>query len=118
MIYAVNQRWAEELEILVAALGRIDLGFPVGEVKGKQIVPAAELALHTARRKDLPVYSVDQETALRLLKKETPPLPGLERGWHLITHNGNGLLWVKGLGNRYNNYYPAGWRIRMDLPSA
>ncbi|MEM9836490.1 MAG: RNA methyltransferase, partial [Bacteroidota bacterium] len=99
-----------------AALGRIDLGFPVGTIKGKQLVPAPELAFHFARHPQLPTYAVDRTTALRLLKKEAPPLPDLPRGWQLITHRELGLLWVKGLGNRYNNYYPSPWRIRMALP--
>lgn len=115
MIHAVNKDWITSMEEMVAALGRLDMGFPVGTIKGKQIIPAAELALHTARKKALPTYEVDLQTALQLLKKETPPLVDLERGWQLITYQGNGLLWVKGLGNRYNNYYPAGWRIRMAL---
>lgn len=115
LIHAIDQSWKNEMEVLVAALGRLDMGFPVGTIKGKQIIPAAELAFHTARQADIPSFVVDRMTALRLLKKETPPIPDLPKGWQLISYQGNGLLWVKGLGNRYNNYYPSAWRIRMNL---
>ena len=82
------------------------------------MIPAAELAFHTALSPEVSTYTVDRPTALALLQKGTPPMPELGRGFHLVCYRDQGLLWVKGVGNRYNNYYPANWRIRMTLPTA
>ncbi|NJO87466.1 MAG: hypothetical protein HC821_05775 [Lewinella sp.] len=115
LVHAMHQEKIVEATHLGQALGRLELGFRVGEVKGKDFVPAPELALHTALSAEIPRLEVDLLTAQQLLKREAPPLAALGRGWHLITYGGRGLLWVKGLGHRYNNYYPAAWRIRMEL---
>lgn len=114
-ILALSKQRRKEAEILATALGRIDLGIPLGEFKGKALVPSAELALHTILSPQLPRLEVDRRTAQLLLKRETPTLPENVRGRYLITHEGLGLLWIKGLGNRYNNNYPTAWRIRMAL---
>lgn len=117
LIYALHQDYAADAGILAAALGRIDLGFPVGHIKGKQLVPAPELAFHSALHPAVARVEVDKHTALRLLKCETPPIEFPSKGRFLITYQGLGLLWVNALGNRYNNNYPSAWRIRMHLPS-
>jgi 16S rRNA C967 or C1407 C5-methylase (RsmB/RsmF family) len=100
---------------LSQVLKRLVVTHPLGTPKGKQLVPAPEWALHTRCRQDLARQEVDRATALELLRKQTPPLPpGTPRGWVLITYQGLGLLWIKHLGNRYNNYLPPAWRIRME----
>lgn len=115
LIYALHQDRIEDAGILAAALGQIDLGFPVGTLKGKQLVPAPELAFHLALAEEIPSFSVDKSTALQLLKCELPPLPQLEKGRYLVTYEGLGLLWINAIGHRYNNNYPSAWRIRMQL---
>lgn len=105
---------AEALQ-LSRALGRVDMGVPIGQLKGSDIVPAPELALHSLAAPPVPALAVDRETALQLLRKETPDLGAALRGWQWVQYQGLGLLWVKGVGHRYNNYYPAGWRIRMSI---
>lgn len=37
-------------------------------------------------------------------------------GYMLATYRGAPLGWLKKVGNRYNNLYPAQWRIRKPLP--
>lgn len=104
----------EDAQTLAQYLNRIEVGTILGEPKGKQLVPSAEWALQLDCQADLPYLEVDRETALAFLRKATPPLPGLPKGWVLLRHQGLNLGWVKGLGNRYNNYYPKQWRIRME----
>lgn len=115
-IYALNRAWEQDAVWIANKLGRIDMGFPVGQLKGQQLIPAPELAFHQALSTEVPTYAVDRETALQLLQKRTPPMPELGRGVHLVSYRDQGLLWVKGIGTRYNNYYPASWRIRMAIP--
>lgn len=97
----------EHLRILSA-------GICIGEVKGKDFIPAEELALSTALRPDaFPVADLDWDDAIRYLKKEALLLPaGTEKGYVLIRYKGFPLGFVKHLGNRANNLYPQEWRIR------
>lgn len=104
----------EDAQTLAQYLNKIEVGTLLGEPKGKQLVPSAEWALQLACNSKLPSVEVDRETALAFLRKNTPSIADLPKGWVLIRFQGLNLGWVKGLGNRYNNYYPKQWRIRMN----
>ena len=97
----------EHLRILSA-------GICMGEAKGKDFIPAEELALSTGlRREAFPTVDLDWEDAIRYLKKEALLLPdSTEKGYVLICHKGFPLAFAKHLGNRANNLYPQEWRIR------
>ena len=91
-------------------------GLPLGTPSAKDWLPAHDLALSFDANPGIPYIDVNREQALRFLKKEDFDLPSNLRGWHLISYEGIGLGWVKALGNRFNNYLPKHWRIRMELP--
>ena len=97
----------EHLRILSA-------GICMGEAKGKDFIPAEELALSTGlRREAFPTVDLDWEDAIRYLKKEALLLPdSTEKGYVLICHKGFPLGFAKHLGDRANNLYPQEWRIR------
>lgn len=88
------------------------MGIPVGRFKGKDLIPDPALALSTLIHPELPRIEVEQEDAIKFLRKEIPGVIA-KVGWQLICYNGLPLGWVKGLKNRINNYYPKEWRIRM-----
>ncbi len=115
-LHALPAADLDTAQLMAATLGRIDFGLPLGAVKGKNLLPSGESALHTALAASVPRHAVDDpETMIRVLRGETPELTGLGRGAILLTYAGLGLAWVKGLGNRYNNNYPKGWRVRMGV---
>lgn len=58
----------------------------------------------------------DLPTALRYLKKEDIRINAPDGSWVLVTYQNLPLGWGKSLKNRFNNYYPKEWRIRMDIP--
>jgi 16S rRNA C967 or C1407 C5-methylase (RsmB/RsmF family)/NOL1/NOP2/fmu family ribosome biogenesis protein len=89
----------------------------LGAMKGRgAFVPDHALALTTAARRDAPRVELDRATALRYLKKEPFDLPeGASPGWSVATRAGLALGWLKVLPDRYNNYLPNEWRIRMAL---
>ena len=92
-------------------------GLLVGEMAQKEWLPAHDIALSIDRNPGLPVVALSADQALRFLKKEDVNWPeGLQKGWYIVTYNGNGLGWIKALSNRVNNYLPKHWRIRMQLP--
>jgi 16S rRNA C967 or C1407 C5-methylase (RsmB/RsmF family)/NOL1/NOP2/fmu family ribosome biogenesis protein len=87
----------------------------VGEKKGRDFIPAPEMALSIHLNNPYSEYELNMEQALQYLKCETPPIHNMPNGWVLIRHEGNALGWAKGLGARWNNYYPKGWRILMHI---
>ena len=100
---------------LDVALHSKGFGFDLGEFKGDDFVPSHTLALSTAIRKDLPGVELSYEQALHYFKKENLILDEPARGWLLARFNGLNLGWMKGVGQRVNNYLPKDWRIRMDI---
>ena len=91
-------------------------GIVLGEQKGRDFIPAHELALSTALAADtFPNWEVDKATALRYLRKESiQDVPAaLPKGYLLITYFLLPLGFVKNIGVRANNLYPHDWRIRI-----
>ena len=91
-------------------------GIPLAEQKGKDFIPETALAL--SKNIDLEkvnTFDVDLQTALRFLQRETIIIPQASNGYVLLTYRNTPLGWVKNLGSRANNLYPAEWRIRMRL---
>lgn len=91
-------------------------GICLGELKGKDFIPDAALALSTdLSQQELAVASLEKELALSYLRREAILPPGdLPRGYVLMQYQGYNLGWIKHLGNRANNLYPNEWRIRKQ----
>ena len=101
---------------LNTVLNCIDSGLLVAEVNGKDMIPAAQLALSQALAKqNCMCANVDRETALAFLKRDSILLGDYPKGYVLICFENVALGWVKNLGNRTNNLYPQSWKIRMNL---
>jgi 16S rRNA C967 or C1407 C5-methylase (RsmB/RsmF family)/NOL1/NOP2/fmu family ribosome biogenesis protein len=102
--------------VLDKALKNKWFGLPVGEFKGRDLVPAHALALSRWARPTLPAVELARDAALLYLKKENFELPAdTPTGWCLARYGGLNLGWLKVLPNRFNNYLPAERRIRMQL---
>lgn len=95
-------------------------GVEAGIVKGRDLIPSQPVALSTYLTPGaFPTVEVTPECALAYLRRDTVTLTaGAPRGIILLTHNGAPLGFVKNLGNRANNLYPASWRILAQTPSA
>lgn len=116
-IIAILKSQVEDCQIIAQHLRKADFGLEIGTFKGKDFVPTHALALSTAIAPDLPAIELDKEQALRFLKKESITLDKTPKGWALAQYQGYNLGWMKGVGDRINNYFPKNWRILMDLPS-
>ncbi|MBL7923453.1 MAG: hypothetical protein JNL88_04560 [Bacteroidia bacterium] len=90
-------------------------GVPLGEVKGKDFIPAPELALSLEldREKTRPL-ALSRDEALRYLKCDTQLKDSPADGFHLACFETYPLGWAKKIGHRWNNYFPKEWRILMD----
>lgn len=100
---------------LDSALRNKGFGLEMGQFKGQDFIPSHALALSTAIKASLPAVSLSKENALRYFKKENLVFDEPVKGWLLAQYEGANLGWVKGVGNRVNNYLPKDWRIRMDI---
>lgn len=114
--FAIHPEHEADYNLLQDVVYVKQAGTGLGENLYKDWQPGHAVALSVNRRKDLPAIEVDRQSALLFLKKESFELPGsFPKGWFLITHQGLGLGWIKNLSNRFNNYLPRNWRIRMNL---
>ncbi|WP_080054264.1 methyltransferase RsmF C-terminal domain-like protein [Spirosoma aerolatum] len=100
---------------LDSALRNKGFGLEMGQFKGQDFIPSHALALSTDCNQNLPAIELSKENALRYFKKENLVFDEPVKGWLLARYKGLNLGWVKGVGNRVNNYLPKDWRIRMDI---
>jgi 16S rRNA C967 or C1407 C5-methylase (RsmB/RsmF family)/NOL1/NOP2/fmu family ribosome biogenesis protein len=112
-IRAIETRWLQELSILASHLYIKKAGIEMASLKGKDIVPAHELALSTWFKGGFPLVELDLENALSYLRRKEFSAEG-PKGWGLMCFGGLSIGWAKLLPNRINNYYPAEWRILKE----
>ncbi len=117
-MFALPSTWASTVDAVAKAMHIHAPGTPIGERKGAELVPHAAAAL--SRWLDqgaFPEVHVDGARALSFLRGEALPASGAT-GTALVTYQGTALGWVHGAGNRWNNRWPAPWRIRTQRSKA
>jgi len=113
---AFSAKFMDDLLTFQSLFKCYECGLKLGEFKGKDFVPSQRLALSIELESDkIPSIQVDYDTAIKFLKREALETVNAPQGYLLVTYKGNPLGWVKNVGNRCNNLYPANWRIRMNL---
>jgi len=85
-------------------------GVAMGEIKGKDFVPAQELAWCNYLKSENKI-DLDRINSLKYLRKETFSVPDQNPGISLISYKKQGLGWAKVLPGRINNYLPNELRI-------
>jgi NOL1/NOP2/fmu family ribosome biogenesis protein len=110
MIKAIPAVFESSILQLASQLYIKKAGVSVGELKGKDFIPAHEYALSYLPLDIFNKVDLDKEQALSYLRRADFNCSG-EKGWNLMRYNGLGLGWAKILPNRTNNYYPQEWRI-------
>lgn len=87
------------------------IGLPIMEESGKKRVPLHGLAMDYRTQ---PNVNINSDSALSYLRKETNSVAELNtQGWQILGFENHSLGWVKSLQNRYNNYYPNKYRLRL-----
>jgi len=113
-VFAALPAMSEVIARISTSLYPLHFGVVLGELKGKDLIPAPGLAFSTQLNSEaLQKAALTKDQALALLSKETPSIEA-PSGWVLCTYDNLGLVWIKSLNNRINNYYPKEWRIRSD----
>ena len=116
MVTAVPEYMASDVAMLRKSLHVVAAGCAVGTLKGKILVPDADLALSMALSQSaFPREEVDRQTALSYLHRDVIMLPDAPKGYVLVCYEGLPLGFVKNLGNRCNSLHPQSRRIRMNI---
>lgn len=117
LYYAIPAKDSAFFDLVADKLRLISCGLPICTRKGKDLIPAWQLALNehfdiTA----LPTLPLDRAEALRYLHGESlASVPDdLPKGIATATYCGRPLGFIKNIGRRANNLYPDALRLRLD----
>ncbi len=112
---AISPRLIQLLDLLPTQTKVLMSGVEIGETKGKDFIPSAQLALSSALRKEyFPHADLSKSEALSFLRREPLVLQAnAPKGITLVSYDGLPLGWVKNIGLRANNLYPQKWKIRL-----
>ena len=114
LVFALHNEWLPLIEFLSTHLRIVYSGTCIAELKGDKAIPNHELAMSSLLNKNsFASVEVDLTSSLHFLRKEDFKIEAIQKGFALITHLQHPLGFINFLGNRFNNYYPANWRIRM-----
>lgn len=93
-------------------------GVRLATIKGKDAIPAQELALSVSVNRDaFPEVEVNYHDAIAFLQKQSFSIEA-PKGYVMLTYRNMPLGFMKNLGARANNLYPKAWRIlSQQIPS-
>ncbi len=114
-IFAFPQSHWDRFSALKEQMRIVHAGIPIGEIKGKDIIPEHGLSLSVEFcRESFPSLELDKDQIIQFLRREAIfNLPETcSKGYLLVTFKDAALGFVKNIGNRANNLYPGEWRIR------
>ena len=114
ILKAYPEQTEADVRLFESALRAIRSGVAVAAVKGRDLIPQADLALSQAFRRDaFPSVELTRDQALDFLRCSALHLPDAPRGFVAVTCENLPLGFVKNLGSRANNLFPQAWRLRM-----
>lgn len=115
IISFVPSRLIEEMRFLMNRLNVVLAGTLLASSKHGKMVPehAGALSIYL-NHKNFQKIELSEEDAKQYLRKSNLVIDHNSRGFAMISYKGLSLGWVNLLGNRFNNLYPANWRIRME----
>jgi 16S rRNA C967 or C1407 C5-methylase (RsmB/RsmF family) len=113
---AFDKSFEKEIEAIKRVCTPFFEGFPVAEIKGKHVASSPYLPFFEGyKRGSVPEVELDLLEAQKFLRGETFLLKTPLKGWVVFVYNNIPIGLAKAIGNRFNNYFPKPWRIRMDL---
>lgn len=111
MLFAYPQNLHRDFLFLSGQFYVRHAGIFMGTLKGKDFLPAHDLALSTFIKPGLPSIELTYDEAITYLRSEVPKIKPEIRGWCLAKFEGHNLGWMKAMENRINNYFPKELRI-------
>lgn len=115
VVTALPREHSAAIMALQQKLRVLHAGVPLAIVKNNKLLPQHQLAMSEALSPSaFNRVQVGREQALAYLHRETLSLPDAPVGHLLLTYEAVPIGFVKNVGNRANNLYPAEWRIRKN----
>ena len=112
-LYAFPKAHHQDILLLMDRLYVRKAGLHLGTIKGKDLVPDHELALSLDLNSGITRVELSKEEAIKYLRCESIVLSNIPKGWAVVSYKNFSLGWIKGIGNRINNYFPRSLRILM-----
>lgn len=114
-ITALPHEHSAAIMALQQKLRVLHAGVPLATMKNNKLLPLHQLAMSEALQRDaFQCIEVNREQALAYLHREALAFPDAPMGHLLLIYNDAPIGFVKNVGNRANNLYPAEWRIRKN----
>ncbi|MCB0483683.1 MAG: hypothetical protein KDC37_03895 [Flavobacteriales bacterium] len=117
VVHVFPQEWQWVLSLLMEKHIVVQFGQAVLARKGKTMKSMHGRAMIHGIATELSTVALSYSEALRYLRRETFNIPEGAAGEKCMTFQGVHLGLINDLGRRWNNLYPASWRLRMELPS-
>ena len=115
-VHAVRRVHTDMAEAIGQRLYCLLRGIRVAEMRGRNWIPAHQLALSKhIRQSAFRQVNADLPTALSYLHGEAVHFTDAPTGQLLVCYQNVPVGWIKNIGNRSNNLYPDQWRIRMNV---
>ena len=114
-VYAVPETLAIDINLLSDKLHVHYFGVKLGEFVHEKLIPDHALAMSGLISDAVEKIELNYEDAIKYLQKKELTIPGLSKGWKLVTYEGFSLGWINVLPNRINNYYPKVLRILKEI---
>lgn len=112
MLYGCRQEHYAAIEGLSGVLSVIYSGVAMGQIFKGRLKPDGALAMYVGmNRSAVKCSEVDEEAALRFLRKQDMVAEPFVEGLNLVMFEGQALGFVKRIGARVNNMYPNSLRI-------
>lgn len=112
-MFAINEAHQEDVDFLNGKINLIRKGCLCGTWMKNDFIPEHDLAMSSlctfSNRVELTL-----EQALEFLRRNPFDIIISEKGWYLCTYQNIPLGWLKNIGNRFNNYFPAALRLRLQ----
>lgn len=116
--FAIDARWRGLIDRIRNVLPTWTPGLPYAERKGDGWRPQAALAFaQDLEPSTFAEVALEHDAAIAVLRGNALPAQGAH-GIGLATYQGVPFCWLQGAGNRWNNRWPAAWRIRTQQASA
>ncbi|MBN2166242.1 MAG: RNA methyltransferase [Marinilabiliaceae bacterium] len=114
-VIAILKNISDSVFYMLSNLNIIYWGIEIGKAVRKDFIPSHSAAMSTVIGDYYCKTELSLVEALKFLKGETNLNVDVLKDWMIVSYKNQPLGFVKGVGNRINNYYPKDYRIRMRI---
>ena len=113
-VYAWPAQLTTDFSFILEQLRVLYSGTLVGELMRDKLVPDHALAMSNLLHDAISKTELNEEEAIQYLQRKDIKKIIENRGWQIVSFQGNPLGWINALPNRINNYYPKELRILKE----